>query len=102
MPIIAAVYLFCYFSKNHIYSCLILSFLAKIFLDIQWGTTNVNGYWVYPIAMSIYFVVGAGYLSSDKNVTRMIEFYDTSNYRTFPASNGQELGSTTIWCIGKK
>lgn len=68
----------------------------------QWGTTNVNGYWVYPIAMSIYFVVGAGYLSSDKNVTRMIEFYDTSNYRTFPASNGQELGSTTIWCIGKK
>lgn len=74
-----------------------------LLLDIkQWGTTNVNGYWVYPIAMSIYFVVGAGYLSSDKNATRMIEFYDTSNYRTFPASNGQELGSTTIWCIGKK
>ena len=39
MPIIAAVYLFCYFSKNHICSRLILSFSTKIFLNIQWGNS---------------------------------------------------------------
>ena len=42
MPIIAAVYLFCYFSKNHICSRLILSFSTKIFLNIQWGTGNIT------------------------------------------------------------
>lgn len=41
MPIIAAVYLFCYFSKNHICSRLILSFSTKIFLNIQWGLTGI-------------------------------------------------------------
>lgn len=45
MPIIAAVYLFCYFSKNHICSRLILSFLAKIFLDIQWGLNRCFPGW---------------------------------------------------------
>lgn len=61
MPIIAAVYLFCYFSKNHICSRLILSFLAKIFLDIQWGNSSIpssNASMVtFPIAFTNFYKI---------------------------------------------
>lgn len=61
MPIIAAVYLFCYFSKNHICSRLILSFSTKIFLNIQWGNINNESgasTLIFPIAFkNIPFIV---------------------------------------------
>lgn len=79
MPIIAAVYLFCYFSKNHIYSCLILSFLAKIFLDIQWGNINVDETITLPITLQKYFSgVGSFYTSIMQTQAVFINISNTS------------------------
>lgn len=88
MPIIAAVYLFCYFSKNHICSRLILSFLAKFFLDIQWGSVQAGNNWDVPYNITFsnnVFVVAAWDFAAGSSTT--MQFVGTnfqqSNKNTF-------------------
>ena len=70
-------------------------------LIVQWGWQIVNSTWVYPIAMSQYFVVDAGYFSSDKLAETIIEFYNVSTSQAYIVANNNSKGNITAWCVGK-
>lgn len=103
MPIIAAVYLFCYFSKNHICSRLILSFSTKIFLNIQWGnssvtTENTDGTLIYyPIAFK-YNVFGV--VATDRGggcYSWGASEYNINNFRAWARNVGVFTLATGAW-----